>query len=68
MVGSGREARRLRRAREIRRQIRRPRLHRFVLASGVAMLLLLLFANGLSTQTTGRSITNDPSQRAELGD
>jgi cellulose synthase/poly-beta-1,6-N-acetylglucosamine synthase-like glycosyltransferase/peptidoglycan/xylan/chitin deacetylase (PgdA/CDA1 family) len=37
-----------------------------LLVFGVGVLLLILFANGLSTQTTGRSITNDPSRHPAL--
>ena len=55
-----------RRLRELRSRFRRPPSHRLAVVLLVSMLLLTLFVNGLSTQTTDPSATNDPAASAPL--
>jgi cellulose synthase/poly-beta-1,6-N-acetylglucosamine synthase-like glycosyltransferase/peptidoglycan/xylan/chitin deacetylase (PgdA/CDA1 family) len=47
---------------------RRPPGHRLFVLGCVVALVLVLLANGLSTQTTGRASTNNPTAQAPLKD
>src|SRR5215211_2322480 len=66
MTRNGGSDSRARRVRELQRRIRRPPSHRLLLALCLTVLLLVLLVNGLSTQVTGASSTNDPSPNAPL--